>query len=395
MKRIIIFAIVLFSTNIINGQMETVENLIERVKEEYAPDSRTARFMVEIREESEKYLIDGETNLPQAKNALIEKLKANNIKFEEEIEVLPEKELGNKIYGVINLSAANIRSKPSHSAELTTQAVLGTPIKVLKKESYWYLIQTPDKYIAWVDSEGFHLMTKEEYEQWIDSGKVIYLRDYGFSYSQPDEESIRVSDLIAGNLLKFEGKADNGFIEVSYPDGREAFVEDKFTADFEEWKKLNQETGEKIVETAKKYMGIPYLWGGTSTKGFDCSGYTKTVYRLNGILLPRDASQQVRTGELVTEDTIDFEKLKPGDLLFFGRKGTEKQKERITHVGIYIGDTEFIHASGKVKINSLDKSRPNFNQYRYDSFIRAKRILSSVDENGINTFYTNEFYKGD
>jgi hypothetical protein len=238
-------------------------------------------------------------------------------------------------------------------------------------------------------------MTKEEYNNWITAEKVIYLKDYGFTYEQPNEEEGRVSDLVAGNLLKFEGKADNGFVKVSYPDGRTAYVEDKFTADFEEWKKLNEESSEKIVKTAKKYMGVPYLWGGTSTKGFDCSGYTKTVYRLNGILLPRDASQQVHTGKLITEDTIDFDKLKPGDLLFFGRKETETQKERITHVGIYIGDTEFIHASGLVKINSLDKSRPNFSEYRYETFIRAKRILSSVDDNGINTFYTNEFYKGD
>lgn len=395
MKRIIILAIFLFTTNLVNGQMDKVENLIDQVKEDFAPDGRTARFMVEVNKDKGKYYLDGETNLAEAKQELIDRLNSNNIDFEEDIEVLPEEELGEKTYGVINLSVANIRSKPGHSAELTTQAVLGTPVRVYKKESYWYLIQTPDKYIAWLNSAGFHAMTKEEYNNWITAEKVIYLKDYGFTYEQPNEEEGRVSDLVAGNLLKFEGKADNGFVKVSYPDGRTAYVEDKFTADFEEWKKLNEESSEKIVKTAKKYMGVPYLWGGTSTKGFDCSGYTKTVYRLNGILLPRDASQQVHTGKLITEDTIDFDKLKPGDLLFFGRKETETQKERITHVGIYIGDTEFIHASGLVKINSLDKSRPNFSEYRYETFIRAKRILSSVDDNGINTFYTNEFYKGD
>ena len=130
-------------------------------------------------------------------------------------------------------------------------------------------------------------------------------------------------------------------------------------------------------------MGVPYLWGGTSGKLMDCSGFTRTVFLLNGIYLPRDASQQVNVGNLV--DTKDgFSNLKPGDLLFFGRKATPTSKERITHVGIYIGNEEFIHESGMVQINSFDKSKKNYSHFRYTQFVKAKRIINSAGKNGVH-----------
>ena len=157
------------------------------------------------------------------------------------------------------------------------------------------------------------------------------------------------------------------------------------------WLDSRKVNADDIISTAKTFMGIPYLWGGTSPKAFDCSGFTKTVYFLNGVMLPRDASQQVYTGELV--DTKNgFQNLKPGDLLFFGRKATDSTAEKITHVALYIGDTEFIHASGRVRINSLDKSRPNYSDYRFNQFVRAKRILTSLDKNGVKKFQSMKYY---
>ena len=137
-------------------------------------------------------------------------------------------------------------------------------------------------------------------------------------------------------------------------------------------------------------MGIPYLWGGTSSKGLDCSGFSKTVYYANGIILPRDASQQVFSGDLVDTEN-DFENLQKGDLLFFGFSTDGNKKERITHVAIYIGNKNFIHASGKVKINSIDKNSEIFDEFRLKTFIRAKRILGSFD-NGENLIKNNSFY---
>jgi hypothetical protein len=234
-------------------------------------------------------------------------------------------------------------------------------------------------------------MSEEEFNSWNTSSKIIYLNEYGFSFSKPDVNSQHVSDLVAGNLLRLIGEEGN-FYKVNYPDGREAFIKKDEAKLFDNWYKDIHPTGETILNTAYRFIGIPYLWGGTSTKGMDCSGFTKTVYFLNGIILSRDASQQVNTGQLV--DTKDgWQNLQPGDLLFFGTKAKENRKERITHVAIYIGDGDFIHSSGRVRINSLNKNKSYYSNYRDNMFIRAKRILTSVGKNEINRILDNSFYK--
>ncbi|HYE58275.1 MAG TPA: C40 family peptidase, partial [Rhodothermales bacterium] len=133
---------------------------------------------------------------------------------------------------------------------------------------------------------------------------------------------------------------------------------------------------EALVSTAKTLLGAPYLWGGTSTKGMDCSGFTKTVYLLHGLILPRDANQQADAGEAV-DDAGDFSKLQPGDLLFFGRKAQEGRAESIVHVGMWIGGGEFIHAAGRVRINSMDPGAPNYDAYERGRYIRARRYLGT------------------
>ena len=125
----------------------------------------------------------------------------------------------------------------------------------------------------------------------------------------------------------------------------------------------------EIIERAKKMMGIPYLWGGNSTKGMDCSGFTGTVFRSEGYQLPRDANMQVKLGnEVVPED--DYSNILPGDLIFFG------PPDRITHVGICLGGSYFIHCSGDVHINSLDEKDELFNPYRKRTFRLIKRIIN-------------------
>ncbi len=383
--------ITLYSNTKAQDDMEKVNSIIQIVKEKFTPDKRIAVFNLEATEFENKKIIKGETNLPEAKSEFVKMMKETGLNFTDEIELLPSKNLGKKIYGVINLSVANFRSKPDHPAELVTQAILGTPIKVYKKgEDGYYLVQTPDGYISWLDDDGFTSMTVDQWNEWLSSPKIIYLKEFGFSYSEADENSQTVSDLVAGNLLKIMGE-DSDFYLVNYPDGRVAYIKKNEAKLFDEWYGSLNPTGETILKTAYRFMGIPYLWGGTSTKGMDCSGFTKTVYYLNGIVLQRDASQQVNNGELV--DTKDgWQNLQAGDLLFFGRRANGDKKERITHVAIYIGDGDFIHAAGRVKINSFNPSKSYFSDYRKSGFIRAKRILTSVGKNGIERILDNNFY---
>jgi gamma-D-glutamyl-L-lysine dipeptidyl-peptidase len=351
---------------------------IKAVKSEYAPDGRVALFDVESNNQNGTYILKGESNLPEAVNDLKQKLQAENIAFTDSISLLPSAEMEGNTEGVIKISVANLRSKPSHSSELVTQAILGTPVKVYKKDGGWYYIQTPEGYLAWVDYGGVTPFSKEDLSSWKAADKVIYLKTYGFAYESASAESQVVSDLVAGNILEILGE-ENGFYKVKYPHGKEGYIEKTHAQPYEQWLAGLQPTGETLIETSKAFMGIPYLWGGTSAKGVDCSGYTKTIFFLNGIILPRDASQQIHTGVEV-DSTRNFEKLIPGDLLFFGRKATATSPERVIHVGMWIGDNKFIHAMGDVHISNMDPNAEDFDEYNYNRYLRTKRVLGEEDE---------------
>ncbi|MFH1851717.1 MAG: C40 family peptidase [Candidatus Neomarinimicrobiota bacterium] len=362
-------------------KMNELNDIIQTTKERFAPDKRVALFDITGTVSDGKIILTGETNLPEAHSSLLAEIRQLGLPVEDHSILLPDPALGDQQYAIVRLSVANIRSQPAHSAELATQALLGTVLKVYKNEDYWYLVQTPDYYLGWVDASGIQRSDKGMADKWIDAGKIIFTADYGFATAAPKPDAERVSDLVAGDLLLLLG-TESGHYRIGFPDGRSGYIPMETARLFADWLAAGEPQAASIIRDARRYIGLPYLWGGTSSKNFDCSGFTKTVFFLNGVILARDASQQVFTGHAIDTEN-GFDQLEPCDLLFFGKAATDSTRERITHVGLYLGDTEFIHASGLVKINSLDPARANFNQYRFDTFIRARRILTSLNENGI------------
>ncbi|MGC1632484.1 MAG: SH3 domain-containing C40 family peptidase [Gelidibacter sp.] len=361
---------------------EYLTDEIEVVKTQFAPDKRVALFDVNAEKRGNAYILKGESNLPDAVSTLKSNLENAKIEYVDSIQLLPEAKLADKIRGLVTISVANLRSQPKHSAELATQATLGTPVKILKNAGSWTLIQTPDHYLSWVDNGGVEPITEVELEQWKKDPKLIYTSIGGSSYSEPNTASQVVSDIVAGGILQILGE-EKGFYKVSYPDQRIAFINKNEAELYDSWISQTDPSEENLVATSKSLMGLPYLWGGTSPKGVDCSGFTKTIYFLNGIVLPRDASQQIHTGEQI-DDTKNFENLLPGDLLFFGAKATDSTKERVVHVGMWIGNNEFIHSAGRVKINSVDKDAPNYDAYNVNRYLRTKRPLNGPKEGLIN-----------
>lgn len=352
------------------------DSLIDAMKATYAPDSRVAVFSVAAKEEQDKLILTGETDKPAAKQALLEELNKTQLAYVDSIYLLPDTSVGQDTLGVVSISVANIRSQPKHSAELATQATMGMPLRILKKEGDWHLVQTPDKYISWIQG-SFQPMDKETYDRWQKADKLIFKEMYGFAY-QDESRMQTVSDLVAGDVMELLGE-NNSTFWVRFPDGREAYVLKEEAEPFNVWLTQAEATEETLVNTALKMMGIPYLWGGTSPKAADCSGFTKTVYFMNGKVLPRDASQQVHAGELVDESR-NFDKLRPGDLLFFGRSATDSTRERVTHVGMWIGNNEFIHSPGleaHVRISSVDPEAENYDAFNLNRYLRTKRMINS------------------
>ena len=365
------------------GGKQAVQEKIKNTQSHFAPDSRVAMFDVEAKASNGGWILKGETNLPEASSALMDSLSALDVAITDSIRILPEAELGDKTYAIVNNSVANIRSEPSHPAQLVTQATLGMPLRVLKKRGSWYLVQAPDDYLGWVDYGGLHRMDKQTYESWTSASKIIYLDTYGFAFDEPSKNGNKVSDLVSGSILNIEG-TEGDYYKVNYPDGRTGYVPRSESRSFSDWKASVEASQDRLVETAKSLTGAPYLWGGTSSKGMDCSGFTKTIYFMSGWILPRDASQQVRAGKII--DTSDgFENLEPGDLLFFGEPATESSDRRVVHVGMWIGNNEFIHSAGRVKVSSVDPQAENYDEYNLNRFLEARRYLNNWEGNVLQT----------
>ena len=149
---------------------------------EFAPDKRVVLFDISVEKKGASFVLKGESDRADAVIALKEKLSSKNIDFTDSIQILPSAALKGNTQAVVNISVANLRSKPKHSAELATQATLGTPVKVLKKEGGWFYIQTPDKYLSWVDGGGITLMDAEHFDKWKAEDKIIFTKTYGHAY---------------------------------------------------------------------------------------------------------------------------------------------------------------------------------------------------------------------
>lgn len=354
-------------------------NISQNVKVQFAPDGREAVYHATFYFNNNKLIVKGETTVPEAKLALYSDLDELNYNLVDSLEVLPEKRLMGKKWGLVNLSVVNLRAHSRHSAELVSQAIMGTPVKVLKEEDGWYQIQTPDRYIAWVDRAAIALKTEDEIEAWRNSERIIFIPD--FKLVKDIEQKEVVTDLVAGSILEIE-KENQDTYNLILPDGRKIQIEKSNCELFAEWKNREINDAAILTGTAKQFTGRPYLWGGTSAKGVDCSGFVKSVYFMNGIILARDASLQFLHGDTISPGQ-GYLKLAEGDLVFFGRAKTDEKPMKVTHVGMYMNHGEYIHSSGRVRVNSFDPKAGNYNDYRSVTWLGGRRILSRIGESGI------------
>jgi len=396
MKRCFFFFVCISYSLATFGQIDTsaCRSVANSIQKKYAPDQRSVYF--DVRFKSDSILVESTSQLAIE---AFEKSFPATVKSKLIAEILPAKSLNGQVYGVTTISVANNRSKPFHGAELMTQTLLGTPIQIFKKQGGFYLVKSPDGYLAWTDGGSFALMDAAQFSTWQEAQKVIYINDYGYALAKADVGANRVSDLVNGNILKVLGH-EGKFTKVGFPDGREAYVPSNNLMGYEIWLRQPIPNADAILKTAQTLIGVPYLWGGTSIKGVDCSGFTKTAYFLNGVIIPRDASQQALVGEkldVMQNDSISVEKclsnLKAGDLLFFSaakRRGINNG--RITHTAIYMGNGEFIQSAGMVKISSILPTAINYDEYQTKTLIAARRILNQIGQPEITKIEQHNWY---
>ena len=294
-------------------------------------------------------------------------------------------------YGVVTISVANGRSEPSDRAELTTQILLGTPVKIVQTKD-WYFVEAPEGYTSWVSPGSIKRMDKDAFNRWVKAPKIMITRHYGSAFKEPNENARYVSDIVFGNLFETTGESGD-YYKVAYPDGRKAFVKKELAKPLEQWLDSIHLTEESLVEKGYTLLGLPYFWGANTTKAVDCSGFVKTVYFMHGIILRRDSYQMVETGQAI-DISNGYDDLRPGDLLFFRRDNeTGNNQYRIRHVAMYIGNKEFLQAGNPVKVSSFDPDALNYDAYNTRTLIRATHILGQIDTPGISTIRSNPLYR--
>ncbi|MXN89652.1 hydrolase Nlp/P60 [Flavobacterium sp. Sd200] len=230
------------------------------------------------------------------------------------------------MFGICNLAIVPLRLEPSDRSEMTSQVLFGEHFKILEQTEKWSRIEMGfDNYTGWIDNKQFRSITDAEYNQLQESAPVLNA-DLIECIATPNNSLMSIPIGSSITFLDTPSLNPEGYV-------------------FEGLKASGVTSKQNIVQTAFMYLNAPYLWGGRTPFGIDCSGMVQLVYKLNGYNLLRDAYQQATQGEALSF----IEESEPGDLAFF-----DNDEGRIIHVGIIMEDNHIIHAHGKVRIDRLD-----------------------------------------
>ena len=234
-------------------------------------------------------------------------------------------------YGICNLSVIPVRLECNHVSEQTSQLLFGEYFKIIEESNTWIRIENSfDKYIGWIDSKQILEISEEVYNK-LESSTHYLANDFIDLIFDNENNIIPVP---IGSLLPF-------YSNHSFKLGDKNL---NYEGDVVACENSGLEKS-KLVDTAYTYLNAPYLWGGKSPLGIDCSGLTQIVYKMNGMQIPRDAREQAKTGEVLSF----IEESEPGDLAFF-----DDEEGIITHVGIILENNYIIHAYGNVRIDRID-----------------------------------------
>jgi hypothetical protein len=339
--------------------------MIESVRQQFVPDVRSGVFDVVAEQSGGNVVLRGQSTNPEAITELVSQLRGQGVTALDEVLRLPDPTLGDSRFALVRSAVTPVYAEPRLPAPQISQLVLGMRVELLARSAdNWFRIRGEDGYIGWV--YGGYLQTGDD--EWAfawergSSGEPVV----SLGAELVDSEGRVLTRLPWGARLSRHSGA------LHLPDGRSGIVGDGDVIDVDRLSDWFPLRGESVARTARRWVGAPYLWGGVTVNGVDCSGFTQAVMWMHGIALPRDSDLQARTGTGVALE-LDLAEIRPGDLLFFAEPGA-----RVSHVAISLGGPLIIHSAlgnGGVHINDLNGDLP-FEQRLAAMLVSARRMLA-------------------
>lgn len=258
--------------------------------------------------------------------------------------------------GVININVTDMRSEPDFHSERVSQALFNEEVEILERQVEYCRVRSTDGYSGWIAGQFI-----SDYREPKGEGPFVVSSGLAPAFEKDDLQSRRMTSIPYGCILY--GRISGEFLQIQSERYGEFLVPlSKLDLAGSEAESLNLEEDHLVGET-DKFLGVPYLWGGRSFFGIDCSGFSQTIMKRFGVALPRDTKDQIAVGR-----EVNREEIKTGDLVFFPR-----------HVAIAVSDTLMIHSSlnnGGVAYNSFDQRDPRYSRYLDESFTAARRLIS-------------------
>jgi SH3-like domain-containing protein len=351
--------------------MQELESLIIVAVRELRPDPRLAVLDLQLEGTVDSITLTGEATDPGAVEEIMQRLAAaaGGAVIQDQVVRLPSQKLGAATFGLVRSAIAPVHAEPRIASSQVSQLVLGHRLDLLARHGYWWRVRGEDGYIGWV------------HHGYLETG------DLGWTEAWERGEGGEPAVSLGAEITDEEGRS---FVRLPWgarvvrdqpaayrlPDGRRGILGDGELVDADRLRDRFPCRGESIIRSARRWLGTPYLWGGVTPAGADCSGFVQSVFWMHGLALPRESDQQVRVGEGVLEageDHLDLTRLRPADLLFFA----EHEQNRISHVAISLGGSKIIHAAlsnGEVAVNDLEGMTEVEKRLRA-LFVRAHRIL--------------------
>lgn len=344
--------------------MKKVQTIIDRIRAEHVPDFRSGIFDIRLEQRDGALVLAGETtDVAAAEQLLREAQRAARTAVIDEIVRLPDPALGTGVHGVARAAIVPVYLDPALPAAQISQLVLGMRFDLLARRGDWLRVRGEDGYLGWVH-EGYVRLGERDWAETWERG----------SYGEPvvslgaelvDEDGSALARLPWGaRVLRFGSSYE-------LPDTRRGTIANGEIIDVDRLADRFPARGDSIARTARRWHGTPYLWGGVTMSGADCSGLAQAVMWMHGIALPRDSDLQARVG-IPVEAGTDFARLRAGDLLFFA-----EHSARVSHVAISLGGPWIIHSAlsnGGVAVNVMTGQLP-FEERLRRLFTEARRLL--------------------